>query len=124
MGDFHKLRVWQDAHGLTLSVYRVTKVFPKEEVYGITSQMRRAASSITANIAEGCGRRGDREFLRYLRIALGSANELEDHIILASDLEYMTPEDRVRLKAEVTVVQRMIAKLINRLSQQPIANSH
>ena len=117
MGNFHKLRVWQKAHVLTLSVYRVTREFPREEIYGITSQMRRAASSITANIAEGCGRSGDREFLRYLRIALGSANELEDHIILATDLEYLTHDAGVQLNSDVTIVQRMIAKLINRLSQ-------
>jgi len=117
MGSFRKLRVWQNAHELALSVYRATRAFPKEEIYGITSQMRRAASSITANIAEGCGRNGDREFLRYLRIALGSASELEDHITLAADLEYLTNDTCVQLNAEVTVVQRMIAKLIARLGR-------
>lgn len=117
MGNFRKLRVWQDAHRLVLSVYRFTREFPKEEMFGLTSQMRRAASSVTANIAEGCGRNGDREFLRYLRIALGSANELEDHIILAGDLDYLTSHACVQLNAEVTVVKRMIAKLIERLSR-------
>ena len=117
MGNFHKLRVWQNAHMLTLSVYRATRAFPKEEIYGITSQMRRAASSVAANIAEGCGRLGDREFRRCLRIALGSANELEDHIILAADLDYLPDPAYAQLRSEVTVVQRMIAKLIIRLSQ-------
>ena len=117
MGNFRKLRAWQNAHGLVLSVYRFTRGFPKEELFGMTSQMRRAASSITANIAEGCGRNGDREFLRYLRIALGSANELENQIILAGDLDYLSGHACARLDVEVTVVKRMIAKLIDRLSR-------
>ena len=117
MGNFRKLRVWENAHGLVLSVYRLTRAFPREEMFGLTSQMRRAAVSVTANIAEGCGRNGDREFVRYLRIALGSANELEDQIILAGDLEYLTGNACAQLDAEVTVVKRMIAKLIARLSR-------
>jgi len=86
-------------------------------MFGLTSQMRRAAASVTANIAEGCGRNGDREFIRYLKIALGSANELEDHIILAGDLNYLTGHACVQLSAEVTVVKRMIARLIDRLGR-------
>src|SRR4051812_41600661 len=86
MGDFKKLRVWQRAHALTLSVYQCTRVFPDGERYGLTSQLRRAAASISANIAEGCGRGTDNELARYLRISLGSATELEYHLLLAKDI--------------------------------------
>jgi four helix bundle protein len=75
MKDFKDLMVWQKAHVLTLAIYKLTLRFPKEEMYGLTSQLRRAAASIAANIAEGCGRRSDREFKRFLQIARGSASE-------------------------------------------------
>jgi four helix bundle protein len=84
--SFRNLKVWQKAHFMTLDVYRSTKAFPKEELYGLTSQMRRAASSIGANIAEGCCKNGDRDFARFLQIAVGSAGELEYHALLAHDL--------------------------------------
>ena len=77
MQDFRQLRVWQLAHELTLDVYRITKSFPKDEQYGLTSQLRRCSSSIAANIAEGCGRGSDSEFARFLQIAMGSACEFE-----------------------------------------------
>ena len=77
MKDFGGLTVWRKAHDLTLAVYLVTKSFPKEEMYGLTSQMRRASSSIGTNIAEGCGKRTDADFARYLQNAFGSASELE-----------------------------------------------
>jgi four helix bundle protein len=86
MRDFRKLMVWQKAHQLTLGIYELTANFPRDEVYGLTSQVRRAAASIPANVAEGCGRDGDTELARFLRIAMGSANELEYHLILARDL--------------------------------------
>src|SRR5580658_8955046 len=86
MKDFRELRVWQRAHTLTLSVYRLTTGFPTEERYGLSSQMRRASSSIAANLAEGCGRTGDAEFARYCSIAMGSASELDYHLLLAKDL--------------------------------------
>jgi four helix bundle protein len=117
MGSFKNLRVWQAAHRVTVSVYLETKSFPKDELYGLTSQMRRASASIGANIAEGCGRNGDRELARFLRIALGSANELQYHILLAEDLEYLTPLACTQLDADVTVVKRMLAKLMARLSR-------
>ncbi|MGH9548185.1 MAG: four helix bundle protein, partial [Terriglobales bacterium] len=79
MEDFKDLRVWVKAYTLTLSVYKTTRGFPKEEMYGLTSQLRRAASSVGANIAEGCGRRSDGEMRRFLQIARGSANEVEYH---------------------------------------------
>jgi len=93
MEDFKKLKVWSKAHKLTLDVYRKTCHFPKNEVYGLTSQMRRAASSISANIAEGCGRRSDAELGRFLQIARGSASESEYHLLLAHDLQFLLRND-------------------------------
>jgi four helix bundle protein len=88
--DFKGFRVWSKAHSMTLDIYRATKEFPREELFGITSQMRRAASSIGANIAEGTGRRSDGELTRYLHIARGSAAELEYHLLLARDLDLLS----------------------------------
>jgi len=85
--DFHELKVWQKAHQLTLAVYQITVSFPREELYGLTSQLRRCSSSIPANLAEGCGTNGDAEFARFCSIAMGSASELEYHLLLAKDLE-------------------------------------
>ena len=79
MKDFRNLKVWERAHYLTLAVYKTTSRFPREEVYGLTSQIRRCSASIAANLAEGCGKRGNNEFQRYLQIASGSASELDYH---------------------------------------------
>ena len=83
MKDFRDLKVWSKAHNMALSAYRLTVHFPKEEMYGLTSQIRRAGASIPANIAEGCGRDGDGELARFLQIAAGSASELEYHLLLS-----------------------------------------
>ena len=91
--NFRELQVWQKAHQLTLAVYGITAVFPREERYGLTSQLRRACSSIAANLAEGCGRNGDVEFARFCSIAMGSASELEYHLLLAKDLKLIKPDD-------------------------------
>ncbi len=115
MGDFKKLAVWQSAHALVLEVYQVTSTLPASEKYGITSQVRRAAVSIPANIAEGCGRRGDRELARYLRISLGSATEVEYYLILMRDLNLVTPETFSRVGSKVRRVQAMLAGLNQRL---------
>ncbi len=112
MQDFHTLKVWEKAHQLTLDVYRATAVFPKEETYGLTSQIRRASSSIPANIAEGCGRGGNAEFKQFLQIAMGSAGELEYHLLLARDLHYLTTADYDRLIASVIEVKKMLTALI------------
>jgi len=84
--NFRNIQVWQKAHELTLQVYKATKTFPKEEIYGLTSQMRRAALSIPCNIAEGCARSTDADFARFLDIAIGSASEVECQLLLARDL--------------------------------------
>ena len=86
MKDFRNLVVWQKSHKLTLDVYEATRKFPKEELYGLVSQLRRACSSIPCNIAEGCGRRGNGEFHRFLQIATGSASEVEYQLLLAHEL--------------------------------------
>jgi four helix bundle protein len=109
MEDFKNLRVWVKAHELTLNVYQKTRSFPKEELYGLTSQMRRAAASVGANIAEGCGRRSDGEMRRYLQIARGSANELEYHLLLARDLHLLQTAEFADLEGRVLEIQRMLA---------------
>jgi len=115
MSDYRKLAVWEKSHQLTLSVYRATVSFPKEELYGLTSQMRRAAASIPANIAEGSGHGGNTEFVRFLRIALGSANELEYHFLLARDLNYIEAASHHQLEQSVGEVRRMLNGLIQKL---------
>jgi four helix bundle protein len=123
MEDFKDLRVWVKAYDLTLSVYKKTYGFPKEEMYGLTSQLRRATSSIDANIAEGCGRRSDPEMRRFLQIARGSANEVEYHLLLARDLQFLPAQDFKELENMVLEIQRMLASLVQRLSPQVVARS-
>lgn len=115
MQDFTKLDVWQRAHSMTLDLYRKTKLFPREETYGLTNQIRRAASSIGADIAEGCGREGEAELGRFLQIALGSASELQYHLLLARDLAYVPSGDYERLAAEVTGVKKMLTSLVQKV---------
>src|SRR2546426_6254710 len=93
MQGFRRLNVWEKARELTLEVYRITAPFPKEELYALTSQLKRAASSIAANIAEGCGRGSDADFGRFLLISMGSASELEYHLLLARDLKFLSETD-------------------------------
>src|ERR1700745_3839333 len=107
MKDFKDLRVWQKAHSLALLVYKRTLQFPREEMYGLTSQVRRAATSVPANIAEACGRRSDREFTRFLQIARGSASELEYHVLLARDLHFLHAMEYEVIQKGVAEVQRM-----------------
>ena len=116
MKDFHELKVWQKAHELTLSVYRVTKDFPREELYGLTSQIRRASASIAANLAEGCGRNGDAEFARYCSIAMGSASDVEYHLLLARDLKLLKPGEYEELAPRATELKRMLTALLQKLN--------
>ena len=105
------LNVWKKGHKLTLAVYKATASFPREELYGLTSQIRRSCSSIPATIAEGCGRYGDTELARFLSIAMGSASELEYHLLLARDLNFLeTTEYR-----ELTGEKRMLTSFIKKL---------
>jgi four helix bundle protein len=102
MQDFRKLVVWQKSHQLTLDIYKITRAYPKEELYGLTSQTRRAAASIPTNIAEGCGRNGGADLARFLDIALGSACELDYHFLLARDLDFFTNADYGRLSTAIS----------------------
>jgi four helix bundle protein len=112
MQEFRNLKVWQKAHEVTLAAYAATANFPREEMFGLTSQIRRAASSVAANIAEGCGLGTDGGMRRSLFIALGSAKELDYHLLLACDLGYLTNEARDSLHAQITEVERMLSGLI------------
>ena len=115
MQDFHKLKVWSKAHSLVLAVYRSTTRFPLPEVYGLTRQVRKAAASIPANIAEDCGRGSAPELSRFLRIAMGSASELEYHLLLARDLEFLKPQTHAELSQSLAEVKRMLTSLIQRV---------
>jgi len=123
MEDFKDLKVWGKAHLLTLAIYEVTRKFPREEDFGLTSQIRRASASIGANIAEGCGRRSDPELKRFVQIARGSANELEYHLLLARDLQFLPVEEFKGLEAKTLEVQRMLAALTQRLGRPILARS-
>jgi four helix bundle protein len=130
MGDFKKLDVWQAAHSLACEVYRNTGTFPKTETYGLTAQLRRSAASIPANIAEGCGRNGDAEFSRFVRISLGSATELEYHLLLSRDIGLLDAPTHARLSAQAVRIQAMLNGLRSALNphgspsrSKPIANS-
>jgi four helix bundle protein len=107
--------VWEKAHALTLRIYRSTATFPREELYGITSQMRRCSASVAANIAEGCGRTGNGEFHRFLNTAAGSAVELEYFLVLARDLNFVSAATYEELQADVLEVQRMLASLLRKV---------
>ncbi len=115
MQDFKKLTVWEKSHRLTLAVYEATGSFPKTELYGLTSQIRRACASIPANIAEGCGRSGRAELGRFLQVAMGSASELEYHLLLAHDLGMLGESDYKSLGSQVIEVKRMLSAFIARL---------
>lgn len=121
MKNFRDLMVWQRAHSLTLNAYRITRSFPREELYGLTSQIRRCAASIGANIAEGCGKRSNGEFARFLAIAAGSASELEYHFLLSRDLQLLKDEDYGALEQSVVEVKRMLASLIRKVEAERLA---
>lgn len=118
MKDFRDLKVWEKAHGLALACYRITTSFPKQEIFGIVSQIRRAGSSVAANIAEGCGRGGNAEFQRFLHMAMGSASELEYHLLLSKDLQFLNSEDHDEARAQVVEVKRMLAGLIRKIEAE------
>ena len=115
MRDFKHISVWEKAHQLTLAIYRAVGSFPIDERFGIRQQITRAASSIGANIAEGCGRGGDAELCRFLRIAIGSAFEVDNHLLLARDLGFLTAADHEQLEKQVDEVQRMLCAFIRKV---------
>jgi four helix bundle protein len=113
--DFRQLKIWKRSHELTLSVYRASAEFPREERYGLTSQIRRSSSSIPTNIAEGSGRSTGPDFLRFLDIAFASACELEYQLLLAHDLSLLTSERYESLAKETTELKRMMARFMQSL---------
>jgi four helix bundle protein len=115
MRDFRQLKVWEKAHTLTLRIYQVTKDFPKEEIYSLTSQIRRSCSSIPTNIAEGCGRGTNKEYAQFLQIAFGSSYELDYQILLAKDLNYIDNAIYVELNGELSSLQKQLASLLQKV---------
>lgn len=115
MQNYKNLKVWEKAHQLTLEVYQATAAFPKDEQYGLTGQIRRACASIPANIAEGCGRDGDAEFARFLRIAMGSASELDYHLLPAHDLKFLHEATYRQLEQDLSEVKKMLNMFLQRL---------
>jgi four helix bundle protein len=115
MQNYKELKVWEKAHAFTVSIYVSTKAFPKEETYGLCNQLRRAAASIPANIAEGCGKNSQQELAHYLNTALGSANEAEYFLLLAKDLQYITDIDYQQLHSIINEVKAMLIALIQKI---------
>jgi four helix bundle protein len=116
--DFRELKVWKKAHQLTLQAYRITEAFPKHELFGLASQIRRCSSSIPANIAEGCGRLGNSELHRFLQIACGFASELEYHFLLARDLGYLSQGDHLNAHKQLLEVKRMLVALTRKVGSE------
>ncbi|HYL11841.1 MAG TPA: four helix bundle protein [Terriglobales bacterium] len=118
MKDYRDLRVWDKAHRLTLAIYKLTAAFPRYQLYGLTSQIRRCSASIGANIAEGCGKRGNNEFQRYLQIASGSASELDYHLLLARGLEFLPDAEYQGAARELLELRRMLTSLLNKIDNE------
>ncbi len=115
MRNFQELSIWQRSHSLTLKIYSITKEFPKNELFGLTSQMRRSSASIPTNIAEGCGRSSNPEMKRFLIIATGSSSELEYQLILSKDLKYLSETSYNELLSELIEIRKMIYAFIKNL---------
>lgn len=118
MRDYRKIHAWKLADDLVVEVYRVTQAFPKHEVYGLVSQMRRAATSVPANIAEGCAREGNREYLQFLRISRGSLNEVHYFVHLSKRLEYLPAADSALLDQLLSRTFACLHALILTLERQ------
>lgn len=116
MPDFHELKVWNKAMDLTVETYRITKMLPKEELYAMTSQIRRAAVSIPSNIAEGASRKSDRDFCHFLKIACGSLSELETQLILCVRLGYVQQTDLLTANGLLSETGRMLSAMIHKLT--------
>jgi len=115
MQNYRDLKVWEKAHKLTLVIYKGTQDFPKEERFGLTSQIRRSSASIAANLAEGCGRRSDGEMARFIQISMGSGAELSYHLLLARDLGFLRNSDYSSWDSELSEVMRMMSSLSQKL---------
>jgi len=115
MKDFRNLNVWQKAHQFALNIYEATKSYPKEELYGLTSQIRRASLSIPTNIAEGCGKYTDADFARFCQIAFGSASEVEYLILFSKDIGLIKNKAYNELDSEVIEIKKMLGSLLQKL---------
>ena len=113
--DFRKIKVWEKAHLLTIAIYEATKPFPSDERYGLTSQLRRAAMSVPTNIAEGSGRRSDKEFANFMNIAMGFASEVEYLLLLSKDVGHLNQTIHAALQADIEEVKRMLTAFQNKL---------
>lgn len=116
MRNYKNYEVWSLAHSFILKIYNISKSFPKEETYGLVSQLRRASSSINLNIAEGCGRETDMEFKRFLSIALGSAFETEYILLLSKDLNYISQQEFLELSQNIESIKMKLSKLILKIN--------
>jgi len=116
--NYRDLEVWDKSHELTLELYRKSRSFPKEEFYGLTSQLRRAAVSVGANLAEGCGRQTTAELARFVRISMGSASELDYHLLLCHDFGFLQPDDYRKLSQELTRIRKMLTSLLATLESE------
>jgi four helix bundle protein len=114
--DYKKLQIWERSHAIVLEIYKLSKEFPKEELYGLTSQLRRSSVSISSNIAEGCGRNSDAELARFLVIAMGSAAEAEYQLLLAKDLGYMDDVIYKKLDDELNQIRKMLNAFIKKVN--------
>ena len=110
--------MWSKSYALTLELYRLSRAFPKEELYGLTSQMRRASVSIGANLAEGCGRRTNAEMGRFVRIAMGSASELDHHLLLCKDLGFLENDQYRGVARKLTEVRKMLSSLLSSIESE------
>ena len=122
MGDFRKLKVWEKAQDIVTDVYRVTATFPASERYSLSTQMRRSAVSVSANLAEGCGRMGDIELRRFVRISLGSLSELECELLIASNLQFVTREKGRELISNIGLLRGMLQRLHHSLAPESKAD--
>ena len=117
MRDYKKYDIWKLSHLLTLEIYKITENYPKEEIFGLTSQIRRASSSVGINIVEGCGRGSDEDFKRFLRNASGSAFEVEYILLLSKDLNYISEEKFLELSPTAEELKIKISKLILKIEE-------
>ncbi|WAC41911.1 four helix bundle protein [Pedobacter sp. SL55] len=115
MQNYKELKVWEKPHQLVLEIYRLTAKFPKEEIFGVTSQIRRAAASIPANIAEGCGKKSQLDFANFLNISLGSANETDYFLLLCRDLNYISETEFLELENTINAIKAMLINLITKV---------
>ncbi len=117
MQNFRNLKAWQNSHQLVMKIYSYTHNFPKDEIYGLRSQIRRSSVSISSNIAEGCRRGSDSDFARFIQIAIGSASELEYQVFLAYELNYFTATEYQELNETIEIIKKMLTTLKKKLNQ-------